>query len=690
MRPKLDSEPSLGSRVRAPHGLVERLGFSCSPGTRGGSKMPHRHSRTARPSVAGPFAAEVGSYRGFRTREAVVGSTHLAATPTSPSSAADQISGAGGQERPSSSWTKAKPSCQLDTDLWQRCLARDQVDGTFRVIVQTRGATKREASDARAAIIRAWEQSDHRADPTFTLELFERSLRRLKPGKGSPDGVTAEMLRHLPQKARDAFGLDILSRSRELRFEASWAQCSATLAPKVPNAGALTQFRGIASLLTIRKVLGYMFLEALPQLQFQSVQTAFIAGAHACTGVHTLLRVAELAREWGAPVCAAQLDLKKAFDHVSHVAAFDAMDQQGVPLAAQALIAKLWDLTTVVGKLGREASQPVRLDRGVPQGAPESPVIFTMVVEMVLRKVMPRWQARGAGWKLDEVWVCCVCYADDIVLTAHSPRILEGMCADIIAEFRNIGLGVGAEKTHWTSMPPRPGEQLVVDGSRVEWESSLTYVGTVIDMTGSAGPAMTFRMVQAWRKLQKWKSILCAPWLPLRRRVDLTITAVWSSVLWCAQTWNPTQAQRAKLDSWSARVMARVLRLRKDLDEDIAGWWRRLHRAGHATLRRFSTSLSCDSRLLVHRWAGHIARMEPHIWPANLVHCRSLQWWRWRQERHTCKWTGVHPARFKASRWEAQLAVRYGDGKAESPEENTGWLAMTQDRTAWQQLGASF
>ena len=79
------------------------------------------------------------------------------------------------------------------------------------------------------------------------------------------------------------------------------------------------------------------------------------------------------------------------------------MDQQGVPLAAQALIAKLWDLTTVVGKFGREASQPVRLDGGVPQGAPESPVIFIMVVEMMLRKVMPRWQDRGAGWKLDEV-----------------------------------------------------------------------------------------------------------------------------------------------------------------------------------------------------------------------------------------------------------------------------------------------
>ena len=176
------------------------------------------------------------------------------------------------------------------------------------------------------------------------------------------------------------------------------------------------------------------------------------------------------------------------------------MDQQRVPLAAQALVAMLWDLTTVVGKLGRETSAPVRLDRGVPQGAPESPVIFTMVVEMVLRRVMDMWRARGAGLMMDGVWNCCVCYADDLVLLARSPYMLEGMCADLIVEFRRIGLGVGAEKTHWTSAPRRPGEELQVDGCRVAWEASFTYVGNVIHMTGSAEPAMLFRMGKAISK----------------------------------------------------------------------------------------------------------------------------------------------------------------------------------------------
>lgn len=285
---------------------------------------------------------------------------------------------------------------------------------------------------------------------------------------------------------------------------------------------------------------------------------------------------------------------------------------------------------------------------------------------------------------MDGVWICCVCYADDLVLIARSPSILEGMCKDLIGEFRTIGLGVGADKTHWTATPPLPGTCIEVDGHSIEWEATLTYVGTVVDMTGSAGPAMQLRMSKAQGKLEQWRAILTAPWLPLRRRVALLARAIWTSALWCAQTWNPTCAQREKFDSWAARAMARVMRLRRDTSEDIASWWRRMHRTGHATLRRFEViPLSRQARRSAMRWAGHVARMEPTHWMAQVLRCRSIQWWRWRQARHCCKWTGVHPARFKASRWEAQFAELFGDGEAEHPAANTGWWAAAQDRDAW-------
>ena len=180
-----------------------------------------------------------------------------------------------------------------------------------------------------------------------------------------------------------------------------------------------------------------------------------------------------------------------------------------------------------------------------------------------------------------------------------------------------------------------------------------------------------------------------APWLAMRCRAELAAKILWTSVLWCAQTWNTTKAQRTCLDSWSARVFARIGRLRRHEQEDDGHWWRRRHREGHALVQKFGLPLSRLCLQSAFRWAGHVARLTPQHWLAAIVRCRSLQWWGWRQKRHTCRQTSVHPCRFEASRWESRFAARFGDGSAESPTENTGWLAHAQNRTLWREAVAS-
>ena len=71
-----------------------------------------------------------------------------------------------------------------------------------------------------------------------------------------------------------------------------------TLAPKVFGATALAKFRPIAGLCAMRKLLGYIWLGSLPKLTFLSVQTAFVPGSHADTGVFMINRAAELSREF--------------------------------------------------------------------------------------------------------------------------------------------------------------------------------------------------------------------------------------------------------------------------------------------------------------------------------------------------------------------------------------------------------
>jgi hypothetical protein len=161
--------------------------------------------------------------------------------------------------------------------------------------------------------------------PMVTRQRLDGALARLKRGKGSGDGVTAEMLQALPDAARNALTTNLAERCAKLDFPPEWCTSCISLVPKVVGVTSLAGYRPVAGLVTMRKLLGYIWLASLPLIVFHSIQTAFVPGSQADTGPFILMRAAELAREWRMTLAICQVDIHKAFDHVSHAACFAAM-----------------------------------------------------------------------------------------------------------------------------------------------------------------------------------------------------------------------------------------------------------------------------------------------------------------------------------------------------------------------------
>ena len=130
-------------------------------------------------------------------------------------------------------------------------------------------------------------------------------------------------------------------------------------------------------------------------------------------------------------------------------------------------------------------------------------------------------------------------------------------------------------------------------------------------------------------------------------------------------------------------MMATIAGVKRIPEEPIDTWWRRLHREGHRRIARFGLKVSEMGKVIVHRWGGHVARLPADHFVAKAVRCRGMQWWRWRQSWHTDRWSGPHPQRFKASRWEEQLSKAYGDGFSKDVNANTGWLLKAATRASW-------
>ena len=497
---------------------------------------------------------------------------------------------------------------------------------------------------------------DLRIDVTVfqvTRERLLAALLKLRLGKKSPDGITAEILRSLPSHAIDLLAAFFTKILASLEIPESWTVAFAVLLPKVVGASNLSKFRAIACLSTVRKLLGYIWMSMLPPLRFESFQTGFVKGSQAADGIFSLLRVIELSREWAHPVFMVQLDLKKAFDRVLHSAIIQSLQLQGASLQCIAVVCRILLQSSLAISLSNVTTEGIQLQRGVPQGAPESPLLFILVTEMVLRGLRAKWQSRGDGWSLDGTWLDAVCYADDVILLASSKARLERMVADTMVAFSQVGLEVGAEKTHWSSIPRMPSAALRVGTERVAWTSHLTFVGGVVSFDNNSAEAIQYRMTQAEKVYHKWKPILLCKHIALSRRIWLAGLSVIPCFLWLSETWHPTKKQRQHMDSWGARLMSRVARTTWGPGEDINSFWRRFFRRGHLLMQYLGGSLSDMQAKRLHVFAERLAE-QSHGPLYSLLRTRNLEWWRAQQDNPL----GMrHPRRFFPWRWEEQLTI---------------------------------
>ena len=350
-----------------------------------------------------------------------------------------------------------------------------------------------------------------------------------------------------------------------------------------------------------------------------------------------------------------------------------------------AILCALLSKSQVAMRLGHISADPLTMHRGFPQGALESPILFTLVTEFVLRPLLRKWATAGHGWSFDALYLDVVCYADDVIIIGSSIEVLEKMLDDVITAFHQVGLEVSTEKCHWSSFPQQEGQHVRFGSDNVSWEASLTFVGTILHPAGNDELAIQYRLAQATKAFFKWAPILQCGQASRRCRVSLGKSSFMAALLWLSETWNPTQRQMKLLNSWGARMFSRLARTSRKHDEDAVEHWRRLHRTGHELLRAHGGSINCHRRGKLHSFAGHVARDHRSV-AGTALRTRSMAWWRQFQSTRAFS----HPRRFRAWRWEEQLTAFYGEARTVFIDDDVGWMGKAQARNSWRQDRTAF
>ena len=203
------------------------------------------------------------------------------------------------------------------------------------------------------------------------------------------------MLHALSEEQIVCLARKIQNMFSSLNFQETWFRVVASLIPKKPHPRGLNEFRPISCLTTFRKLLVCIWLLKLPLLSWKTLPTAFITHRQDAEAVYMIERSTELAREWSIPVFIAQLDLKKAFDRISHDSIAEMLCRKNLCPQLVAVFCVWWCCSSLEVRLRHVTSDHcVLVDRGGPQGAPESPLVFVMVADEILGGLRPSWERR--------------------------------------------------------------------------------------------------------------------------------------------------------------------------------------------------------------------------------------------------------------------------------------------------------
>lgn len=167
------------------------------------------------------------------------------------------------------------------------------------------------------------------------------------------------------------------------------------------------------------------------------------------------------------------VDYNKAFDSLTHEFIWKTLKNQGVRRKYIKIIRKIYENTTAKIQLEQEGEE-FSIQRGVRQGDPLSPKLFTAVLESIFREM--DWNEYGIN--INGTNLSHLRFADDIVIFAETPDTLQTMLQQLDYESKKAGLIMNPTKTKIMTNTSKVNIQMEQDV--VEYVDEYIYLGQLM------------------------------------------------------------------------------------------------------------------------------------------------------------------------------------------------------------------
>jgi hypothetical protein len=521
--------------------------------------------------------------------------------------------------------------------------------------------------------------------PPVTAEELRTILRPMANRKSADaKGVVVELLKQSSstflQTIADLFN-DVLSSNASV--PAYWQQNLIKVLFKKGSPELVENYRPITILPILYKVFSKMLCARVNVYlsKAQSVDQAGFRSGFSCDDhLFVITLLSEMFAEFRRPLWIIAIDFRRAFDSINHQSLWTSLLAQGVPNAYVRFLLKLYDGQS--GQVQTDCrSKSFRIERGVRQGDPISPILFNSALEDLMRKLSSQWaKKKGYGIQVDNRKLTNLRFADDLLLCANSFASAKSMLSDLMRVAEEYGLEVHETKTKfmWNGHGEGAGmAQTTVRGRPFEildTHSSTMYLGRLFSFNSTHDVELKNRIGKAWGKFAMYRSELTGKWYDLDRRIKLFKAVVQPTLLYGCSGWTLTRERENMIRATQRKMMRRIMGTRRevigDQIESWVDWVIRATRKAEDIVRKFDVPDWVEE---VHRrrfrWAGHVARRHDG---------------RWTREVLTWSVAGSRARGRPLARWTDTIIKFFNEMWGVDIKDNSFWLDLAEERERWQ------
>lgn len=498
------------------------------------------------------------------------------------------------------------------------------------------------------------EKNSEEQVPSILIDEVNNATKSLKKNKApGEDNISNELLvgmyHAISNTLTDLFN-DILTTEH---IPQQWTTSTIILIHKKGRTDDISNYRPISLMSNIYKLFSKIVLERLTRTLDENQpkeQAGFRSGFSTLDHIHTIKQIIQKCNEYNINYYLSFIDYNKAFDSLKHQKIWEALALQGVHNKYIRLLKNIYENMKARVRTER-LGEHFHIKKGVRQGDPLSPKLFSATLEHVFRQL--EWDDYGIN--INGVLLNHLRFADDLILISENPETLQKMIEQLVRESEKVGLSLNTSKTklmtNYKKVPIKP-----YNTAKLEYVNEYTYLGQIISHKDLTAKEISNRINIGWKRYWALKDVMKNSEIPVKAKKKIFNTCILPSMTYGCQTWGLTNKNIKSLEICQHRMERSMLNMK--LKDKI-----RLTK-----IRKQTKIIDIKYRIqqLKWKWAGHLIRDKTEKWAKGVTEwCpRYKKRNRGRQQR----------------RWEDDIKKVAG----------TTWMRKTQDRLLWRTLGEAY